>query len=119
VTAVAPGFEAVGAKLAPVMSYTDPNCMRCGSCLQGCPTNAGKSTLNTWIQPAVVSAGLELRAGCDVRRVLLESDAGRPQATGVEYRDPAGELRCVDVDVVVVAAGTLATPGLLLRSGVR
>ena len=31
-------------KLEPVISYTDANCMRCGSCLQGCPTNAGKST---------------------------------------------------------------------------
>ena len=30
-------------------SYTDGNCMHCGSCLQGCPTNAGKSTQNTYI----------------------------------------------------------------------
>ena len=39
------------------MSYTDANCMRCGSCLQGCPTNAGKSTLNTYIHPAWARAG--------------------------------------------------------------
>ena len=52
------GFRALGAKLEPVISYTDANCMRCGSCLQGCPTNAGKSTLNTYIEPAVVTAGL-------------------------------------------------------------
>ena len=36
------GFNALGARLEPVESYTDENCMRCGSCLQGCPTNAGE-----------------------------------------------------------------------------
>ena len=39
-------------ELESVRSYTDGNCMRCGSCLQGCPTNAGKSTLNTYIHDA-------------------------------------------------------------------
>ena len=36
------GMKALGHELEPVMSYTDGNCMHCGSCLQGCPTNAGK-----------------------------------------------------------------------------
>ena len=35
------GFRELGAELEPVDSYTDHNCMKCGSCLQGCPTNAG------------------------------------------------------------------------------
>ena len=39
---VEPGFRALGAHLEPVRSYTDANCMSCGSCLQGCPTNAGQ-----------------------------------------------------------------------------
>ena len=38
------GFNAIGAQLESVASYTDENCTRIGSCLQGCPTNAGKST---------------------------------------------------------------------------
>jgi choline dehydrogenase-like flavoprotein len=116
---VVPGFEALGAELEPVMSYTDANCMRCGACLQGCPTNAGKSSLNTYIQPAVVGSGLKLRADCDVRRVLIEQGADGPQATGVEYVDAAGETREVAADVIVVAAGALGSPSLLLRSGVR
>jgi choline dehydrogenase-like flavoprotein len=81
VKTVEPGFKALGAELEPVMSYTDANCMRCGSCLQGCPTNAGKSSLNAYIQPAVVESGLELRADCDVRRVLIE-DRRRPRGDG-------------------------------------
>jgi choline dehydrogenase-like flavoprotein len=112
---VVPGFKAMDAELHPVTSYTDPNCMRCGACLQGCPTNAGKNTLNTYIQPALVTGRLELRAGCSVHRVLIEDG----EATGVEYVDADGALQPVHADVVVVAAGSIATPGLLIRSGVR
>jgi choline dehydrogenase-like flavoprotein len=116
---VVPGFQALGAELEPVMSYTDHNCMRCGSCLQGCPTNAGKSTLNTYIHPAWVEGRLELRADCDVRRVLIADRGGSLEATGVEYLGPDGEFHTVDSDVVILAAGALATPGLLIRSGIR
>jgi choline dehydrogenase-like flavoprotein len=116
---VRPGFDALGAPLEPVMSYTDENCMRCGSCLQGCPTNAGKSSLNTYIQPAIVSSGLVLRAGCDVRGVIFEDRGGRAEAAGVEYVDGDGRSHRARAGVVVVAAGALATPGLLLRSGIR
>ena len=119
VRTVAPGFKALGAALEPVTSYTDANCMRCGSCLQGCPTNAGKNTLNTYIQPAWVDGRLHLRAGCVVRRVLVEDRGAGPEATGVEYLDGDLQPRTAEADVVVVAAGTLATPGLLIRSGVK
>jgi choline dehydrogenase-like flavoprotein len=114
---VVPGFEALGAKLEPVMSYTDENCMRCGSCLQGCPTNAGKSTLNTYIHPPWARGRLDLRAECEVRRVLIEDRGSGPEATGVQYAGPDGTLRTAQSDVVVVAAGALGTPGLLIRSG--
>ena len=56
------GFRALGTELEPVRSYTDANCMRCGSCLQGCATNAGKSTMNTYIHDALADGSLELRA---------------------------------------------------------
>ena len=115
---VVPGFEALGAELDSVISYTDPNCMRCGSCLQGCPTNAGKNSLNTYIQPALVSGGLELRADCDVRRVLIEDRGDGLEATGVEYIGADGRPQHVHADAVVAAAGTLATPSLLIRSGI-
>lgn len=112
---VAPGFASLDAELEPVMSYTDYNCMRCGSCLQGCPTNAGKSTLNTYIHPPWAEGRLELRAGCVVERVVIEDR----EAKGVEYDDADGRTHAVDADVVVVAAGALGTPGILIRSGIR
>jgi choline dehydrogenase-like flavoprotein len=114
---VEPGFQALGAELEPVRSYTDGNCMRCGSCLQGCPTNAGKSTLNTYIHSALVGGYLELRPNSEVERVLVEDRGSGPEAVGVEYVDELGKRRQVDAGVVVVAAGTLNTPQLLLRSG--
>jgi choline dehydrogenase-like flavoprotein len=112
---VVPGFEAMGAELEPVMSYTDANCMRCGSCLQGCPTNAGKNSMNVYIHPPWAEGRLALEADTTVTRVLVEDG----EATGVEFATAGGELRAVDADVVVLAAGALATPGILIRSGIR
>jgi len=112
VRTVEPGFRALGASLTPVTSYTDANCMRCGSCLQGCPTNAGKSTLNTYIHEAWAAGRLDLRANAAVSRVVIEDG----EATGVEYVAADGERRRIDAGVVVVAAGTLNTPQLLVRS---
>ena len=114
VLTVDPGFRALGATLEPVRSYTDGNCMRCGSCLQGCPTNAGKSTLNTYIHDAWAAGRLELRADARVERVVIEDG----EARGVEYVDRSGATTRIDAGAVVVAAGTLNTPQLLMRSGV-
>ena len=111
---VEPGFKALGVELEPVTAYTDPNCMRCGSCLQGCATNAGKSTMNTYIHDALAGGRLELRAEAVVDRVLIEDS----RATGVEYVDNGGERSVVLADAVVVAGGALNTPQLLMRSGV-
>ena len=110
---VEPGFRALGAELEAVNAYTDPNCTSCGSCIQGCPSNAGKSTMNTYIADALARGILELRANATVERVLIEGD----EATGVEVVDGAGERRTVRAGAVVVAAGALNTPQLLLRSG--
>ena len=76
------------------ISYTDDTCMRCGSCLQGCPTNAGKSTQNTWIQRGVVRHGLTLRAGCAVERVVIEDgEATGRRVRSTPRRAPRGRRR--------------------------
>jgi choline dehydrogenase-like flavoprotein len=110
------GFQAVGARLEPVRAYVDENCMQCGSCLQGCPTNAGKSTLNTYIHRNWLTGALALRADASARRVLIEDRGEGPEATGVEYVDPGGARHRVEAQVVVLAAGALNTPQILLRS---
>ena len=72
------GFEAVGATLEPVTAYVDENCEQCGSCLQGCPTNAGKSTMNTYIHRNVLSGAIALRTDAFVQRVLIEDRGDGP-----------------------------------------
>jgi choline dehydrogenase-like flavoprotein len=113
VRTVEPAFRALDAPLTPVRSYTDSTCTSCGSCLQGCPTNSGKSTQNTYIAEALAAGRLELRANARVERVVIDDG----EAGGVEYVDSGGTLRRVDAGAVVVAAGTLNTPQLLLKSG--
>jgi choline dehydrogenase-like flavoprotein len=108
------GFNALGATLDSVISYTDESCMRCGSCLQGCPTNSGKSTQNAYIQKPWALGRLTVRAGSNVTRIVIEDG----EARGVEYTGPDGRSVTVGAGVVVAAAGTLNTPGLLVRSGV-
>ena len=104
-------------ELEPVDSYTDENCMKCGSCLQGCPTNAGKNTMNTYIHAATAVGKLDLRPESPVERVLLEERGGSLEATGVEYVDSDGSLHTIEAGAVVVAAGALNTPQILIRSG--
>jgi choline dehydrogenase-like flavoprotein len=116
---VEPGFAALGAELEAVHSYTDANCMRCGSCLQGCPTNAGKNSMNVYIHPPWAEGRLTLRAESTATRVIIEDRGSGPEATGVEYLDAAGQPRTARASVVVVAAGAMGTSHLLLRSGIR
>jgi choline dehydrogenase-like flavoprotein len=113
VTTVEAGFKALGHELEPCTAYTDGNCMHCGSCLQGCPTNAGKSTMNTYIADAWARGLLELRPESAVQRVLVDGGA----ATGVEYTDAAEVGHTVRANTVVVAGGALNTPQILKRSG--
>jgi choline dehydrogenase-like flavoprotein len=113
VITVEAGFRALGHDLEPCTAYTDGNCMHCGSCLQGCPTNAGKSTMNTYIADAWARGLLELRPESAVQRVLVDGGA----ATGVEYTDAAEVGHTVRADTVVVAGGALNTPQILKRSG--
>ena len=82
--------------------------------MAGCPTDAGKSTLVSYVEPALQTGRLELRTNARATRVLIEDGV----ATGVEYSDPDGTPHTLHARTVVVAAGAIDTPALLLRSGV-
>lgn len=110
-------FRKLGHELEAVDSYTDHNCMKCGSCLQGCPTNAGKNTMNTYIHAATATGRLDLRPDSPVERVLFADGDRGLEATGVEYLDSGGERHTIEAGAVVVAAGALNTPQVLIRSG--
>ncbi|HEV8304605.1 MAG TPA: GMC family oxidoreductase [Gemmatimonadales bacterium] len=89
----------------------------CGYCGYGCRLGAKQSTLVTYLADAA-ARGARIVVDCDVRRVTIE--AGR--ATGVEARVGGGRgahSLTVRARAVVVAAGAIHSPALLLRSAVR
>ena len=94
------------------------DCDQCGNCMFGCRVGGKQSTVNTYIIDAIRS-GARLMAPFTVRSVAQSN--GR--ATGVEgvLRDSDGHAREVKIIAprVVLAAGALESPALLMRSGVR
>ena len=93
-------------------------CRGTGVCAFGCPRDA-KQAMHVSYVPRALDAGATLVTGARAERVETERGA----ATGVTATlvDDAGgrtgrQLR-VRAERVVVAAGALATPGLLARSG--
>jgi len=96
-------------------------CVRegCGYCGFGCAYGTKRSTATTYLRDAV-AAGARVFAGARVERIRFDTANGvRPRANGVEAIDVASSRRfAVDAPIVVVAAGSLRTPGVLARSGV-
>src|SRR3712207_5289441 len=89
-------------------------CVGSGVCAFGCPSGGKQHTANTYV-PRAWDHGAITVTGARATRVLHED--GR--ATGVLARTSGGGRLRVDADVVVVAAGTIHTPVLLRRSGIR
>jgi hypothetical protein len=84
----------------------------CGYCTMGCRIGAKKSILATYLQDAS-EGGARIVVGCDVETI----DVGGSRAAGVHARVGDHALH-VRAGAVVVAAGALNTPALLLRSGI-
>lgn len=86
-----------------------PGCHECIG--RVCPTGCKSDAANRFVRPALDGGGAALRGGCEVLRV--ESDGAR--ATGILYRREEVVHRVV-APIVVLAAGALRTPALLLAS---
>lgn len=87
-------------------------CVGSGVCAFGCPTSAKQHTGITYV-PRATAAGAQVLTGADVQRIVTRD--GR--FSHVEAQLGGGEALEVHADHVVVAAGTIHTPGLLARSG--
>ncbi|MES2306601.1 MAG: GMC family oxidoreductase [Gemmatimonadota bacterium] len=94
---------------------TRPACVGCGAC-NGFACAVGAKGDASVVVNALLGRGLELRTGAAVVRILSEGS----RVTGVQYQDVAtGELHRVFGDSIVLAAGALATPHLILGSGLQ
>lgn len=100
---------------------------RCGaSCTIGCrgyqqDERTGKmSGHRAFLRPAMESTSLRVNGldGVEVERVLFEGDRA-VGAIGWRTTRGKGEKVVVNADTVVVSAGTLHTPTILLRSGIK
>jgi choline dehydrogenase-like flavoprotein len=92
-------------------------CRGCGYCGFGCRKGTKQSTMRTWIRRAA-ACGARIVPDAEVENVRIEAG----EAVGVEARARVGDRArefTVDARQVVVAAGSIHTPALLARSGIR
>ncbi|WP_236250754.1 GMC family oxidoreductase [Chromobacterium phragmitis] len=96
-------------------------CWNLGYCGMGCPTNAKQSMLVTCI-PSALSRGARLLSRARVDR-LAADPAGKSISAiegsflGADGNTPSGRRFMVRARHVVLAAGAIGTPAILLRSG--
>jgi choline dehydrogenase-like flavoprotein len=95
------------------------DCALTGFCFAGCATDRKQSMLVTYL-PWAVALGASIHA--DTHAVKVLADKGMAKGVLAEVRDPdtgvkKADLR-VDAPIVVVAAGAIQSPILLLRSGI-
>lgn len=88
----------------------------CGYCNSGCQQGCKRSTQKNYLQDAA-DHGARFVVGCTVERVRVED--GRTTGVDAVVRGDHGitSLR-VEAPTVVVAAGGIESPALLLRSGI-
>ncbi|ETR68286.1 MAG: glucose-methanol-choline oxidoreductase [Candidatus Magnetoglobus multicellularis str. Araruama] len=93
-------------------------CEQVGFCNLGCDSGSKQGTLEVQI-PEAVSAGIDLIPNCDVCRIsekkINATIKKAPQGT-IEGPWKPGEI-IIDASIIVLAAGSPCTPGLLLKSG--
>jgi choline dehydrogenase-like flavoprotein len=89
-----------------------PGCNYCLQCNRGCPRGDKGSVDITFLRAAQATGNCTIRSGVQVTRLL--TGAG-DRVSGLEYRD-GGREQHLQVPVVVLCAGSIETPRLLLAS---
>jgi choline dehydrogenase-like flavoprotein len=101
-----------------VTNHNRENCTQSGFCLLGCPFDAKQSMLVTYV-PAAEKAGARIYANCPVDRIVAEAGRARRVEGGVV--DEFGRRKhslTVTAEVIVLSAGAINSPQILLRSGI-
>jgi choline dehydrogenase-like flavoprotein len=100
-----------------VTRHNREGCVKAGYCLLGCSYDAKQSMLVTYL-PRASEAGARVFAGARAERI--EAPPGGPRRVlgrAVDAAGRPGARIAVEAKVVVLAAGAVASPDLLLRSG--
>jgi choline dehydrogenase-like flavoprotein len=94
----------------PKMGYAD-RCTNCGRCILGCPNNAKWDTMQYVAQ--ALENGAHLVTDCRVEKIIISSG----EATGVIAKT-GRRSQIYQADLIILAAGGLATPVILENSGI-
>ena len=113
------GAEALGYATSTIPRNSDgcavDDCKMCGYCSLGCQRGTKMGTLKTYLQRAC-EKGARFLVDAEVERITISGGV----ATGVQVTMLlTGRTVNIAAKFVVVAAGAIHTPALLLRSGVR
>jgi choline dehydrogenase-like flavoprotein len=110
------GVEALGLHGAPIARNID-GCRGCGVCAFGCPSDAKQATHLSYL-PRAQRHGASIYARCRAERILIEGGRARGVVAALldpETEEPRAALS-VRAKVVVLAAGAVHTPLLLLAN---
>jgi choline dehydrogenase-like flavoprotein len=112
--------EELGYPHRPLTRNTDTACEDpsvCGYCFSGCQKGCKQSTMKTFLQDAA-DAGARFVVGARAERILTEDGATTGVQALVTHEDGSTTRLTVNAPTVVVAAGAIESPALLLRSGI-
>lgn len=112
------GADALGLP-GEFMARSAPGCVGCGVCQFGCPTGGKWSVDRTFLTEALATGRCAVHAHCKVEG--METKGGRVVAVTGRTIDPkswepAGRFE-VRADTVVVSAGPIGSPRILLGNG--
>src|SRR5581483_6660497 len=114
------GMEACGFPWKPITRNADPTCddpRVCGYCYAGCQKGCKQSTMKTYLQDAADN-GARFVVNCRAERILVSDGAASGVEASVTGQDGSVTRLTVSAPTVVVAAGSVESPALLLRSGI-
>jgi cholesterol oxidase len=95
---------------------TQPACTLCGDCCSGCNVGAKNTVAMTYL-PDAHAHGAEIFTELSVSHIAKEQDRWRIYFAPSDDKDPAPNF--VEANTVVLAAGTLGSTEILLRSRER
>ncbi len=112
--------EQLGYPHRPLTRNTDITCEDpsvCGYCAVGCQKGCKQSTMKTFLQDAADS-GARFVVGARAERILSDGGLASGVQATVTHADGSSTVLTVQAPTIVVAAGAIESPALLLRSGI-
>jgi choline dehydrogenase-like flavoprotein len=113
------GADALGLNCRP-LKHNVKNCRGCGVCQYGCPEGA-KQSMDVTFVPEAARLGAKIFSCCRVTDIVKEN--GRAAGVRARIWDPATGREHFSAHIrakkVVLACGTLLTPSLLMRAGLK